>query len=296
MMDFGIGILLIGGIVFLAYNAGAFTTFGIPPPTGAAGGEVFGTPASPYANPSGLQANVQFNTPPMAISDTKVTSVNPTQLALTSAGSVAGAAAMAPASFAALGLTGAAAGAAVAGIGVVVAIAAALYAAHLARAKQATDENSAMNLGVIGIDKDLAMVNAAYNSRQISASDAISLVNQLFHNYWALVTPHIQPGRNGCAGGGSCPPWPTGGNGCSGSIGAACCVGCYDLAGDSAAKVFSVADGGDGVTPMHWGVHGVIAVLQTGGGKVHFPRVYPSKYGGKDRPAYNQSWLQISHA
>ena len=294
-MDFLLGMGLIGVLVYLGYNGGAFASFGVVPPA----------PASPYANPGGLQSNAQFGTPPLvspgspsaqgSIGNNSTTGPNTTQLALTAGTSVGVAAVSAPASFAALGLTGAAAGAAVAGIGAVVAIAAALYAAHLQRAKQAKDENSAMNLGVVGFDHDIAMVQQAYNARHISASDAISLVRQLFNNYWALVTPHIQPGRNGCVGGSACPPWPAKGNGCSGNIGAACCVGCYDLAGSEQAHVFSSTDGGDGVTAYHYGAAGTIAVLQVGGGVVLYQRVYPSKYGGKDRPAYKLTWSQISH-
>jgi type II secretory pathway pseudopilin PulG len=294
-MDFGIGLLLIGGVIYLAYNSGAFAQFGIVPPA----------PLSPYANPGGLQANAQFSTPPLvspgspsamgSIGNNQASGPNKTGLAITAGTSVGVAAVSAPSTFAALGLTGAAAGAAVAGIGAVVAIAAALWAAHLQRQKQAKDENSAMNLGIVGFDHDIQMVNAAYNARRISASDAISLVRQLFNNYWALVTPHIQPGRNGCVGGSACPPWPAKGSGCSGNIGAACCVGCYDLAGSDQAHVFSSTEGGDGATAFYYGAAGTIAALQVGGGVVLYQAVYPSKYGGKSRPAYKLAWSQISH-
>ena len=291
-MDILLPVALIGGILYLIYNSGALTQFGISPPT----------PLSPYANPAGLQPTAQFTNPPVTIPQTPVytnapvTSANTVQLAATATASIGTAAVATPASFAALGLTGAAAGAAVAGIGAAVAIAAALYAAHVARTKQAKDENSAMNIGVQGYDSDMKQVNAAYNSRQIDANAAISLCKQILANYWALVTPHIQPGRNGCGGGGNCPPWPASGNGCSGSIGAACCVGCYDLAGGPNAAVLAATDGGDGVNHYYFGTGGTIAVLQHGGGPVAYQHVFGSKYGGKDRPGYRLNWVQVAAA
>lgn len=285
-----LGLALIGGVLYLAYNSGALAQFGIGVPSATA----------PVSNPAGLQSNISFTSPPVAPvalpSPSQVTGVNPTQLALTAGVSVGSAAAATPASFAALGLTGAAAGAAVAGIGAVAAIAAALWAAHEQRVKQATDENSAMNLGVAGYDNAMRQINAAFNARQIQASDAITLVQQVFATYWAEVTPHIQPGRNGCNGGASCPPWPVSGNGCSGDIGAACCVGCYDLAGGSGPAVLGTADGGDGSTPFYFGTEGTIITLQHGGGVVAYQAVYGSKYGGKNRPGYRLVWSQISAA
>jgi len=287
-MDVLLPVLLVGGLLYLAYNSGALTQFGISPPT----------PLSPLNNPGGLQPSAQFTNPPVTlprtpvVTNAPVTSANTGQLAITGAASVGTAAISAPSSFAALGLTGAAAGAAVAGIGAVVAIGAALYAAHLARVRQAKDENSAVNLGVQGFDSDLKQVNAAYNARQIDAASAISLVKQILANYWALVTPHIQPGRNGCGGGNGCPPWPASGNGCSGSIGAACCVGCYDLAGGAQPATLAASDGGDGVNPYYFGIGGTIAVLQHGGGPVAYQYVYGSKYGGQNRPGYRLNWVQ----
>jgi hypothetical protein len=201
----------------------------------------------------------------------------------------------APASFAALGLTGAAAGAAVAGIGVVVAIAAALWAAHEQRVAQAKSENYAVVIGVQGWDADMLKVNQLYNARQLDAASAIQLVQQIMYQYWQLVTPHIQPGRNGCSGGGGCPP-VTSANPCSGSIGAACCVGCYDLAGGPDSHVFTADQGGDGATPFYFGAQGTIIVLQHGSGRVLYQKVFASKYGGRDRAAYILNWAPVSAA
>jgi hypothetical protein len=273
------------GLIYLAYESGALAPLGI---------------LSPQQAPQGLQPNAQFTTPPALPpgqtnlgSLSTVTSANLGALGITSAVSVGTAAATAPSGFVALGLTGAAAGAAVAGIGAVVAIGAALWAAHEQRKKQATNENAAVNVGVQGFDQDIRTVNQAYNSRQIDAPSAIQLVQQVLAQYWALVTPVIQPGRNGCSGGQACPP-VTSTSPCSGSIGAACCVGCYDLAGNGPQPhVFQPSEGGDGVTPYYFGVGGTIQVLSQGGGRVLYQEVFGSKYGGRDRPAYILTWSQV---
>lgn len=151
-----------------------------------------------------------------------------------------------------------------------------LFAAHALRAKQATNENSAMNLGVAGFDQDLSTVLTAYNSGAIDANGAIQAANQSLTNYWALVTPHIQPGRNGCSGGTGCGPvvgGPPGHGGCTsgqiactGTIGAACCVGCNDI-------------------KASWA--NVIWAMQNGGGTVNICAVDASKYGGVARAGYS---------
>jgi hypothetical protein len=160
--------------------------------------------------------------------------------------------------------------------------------------KQAKDENSAMNIGVQGVDADMRTINQAYNARQITAQDAIKLLPSVMANYWNLVTPHIQPGRNGCSSGNACPPWPASGNGCSGSIGAACCVGCYDLAGGASPAVLQASDGGDGVHPIYFGVEGAMQVVRQGGGVSAMQMVYGSKYGGQNRTGYRITWAQIA--
>lgn len=288
-------LLLVAGVVYLAYSSGAFAAFGVLPPAPSQ------TPLSPASFPKGLQSGVPVGGAGPVMSGTiragvsggsGTTGANTTGLLVTGAATVGTAAAATPASFAAIGLSGAAAGAALAGVGVVAAIAVALWQAHEVRKKQATSENAAMNLGVQGYDEGLRQINQAFNSRQISASDAITLLNQVWQQFWQLVTPVIQPGRNGCSGGASCPPWPTGGNGCSGNIGAACCVGCYALAGDQGQAVQFPGQS----SPLRFGIAGTIRTLQEGGGVVYYQEVYSSKYGGKDRPAYTLVWSQISAA
>ncbi len=163
--------------------------------------------------------------------------------------------------------------AAVAGIGIVGAIAGALFAAHEQRLKQATDENSAVNLGVAGFDRDIASVGGAVNAKQITIVQALPLLATIKANYWALVAPHIQPGRNGCQSGAACPGGQVGGKGCTtgqckcgGSIGGACCVGCCNING-------SIAN--------------IIALYQSGrSGSAEICHVFGSKYGATDRPTY----------
>lgn len=176
-----------------------------------------------------------------------------------------------------------------AGVGVAVTIFVILWNKHLARVKQAKDENSAMNLGVDGFDSDLKQVNAAWNAGQLDMNTAISASQQVLAQWWALVTPHIQPGRNGCGGGNGCATVIAQGNAliakgkdsCNdypgSAIGAVCCVGCFALH----QAIYGNADGS---------IPGVVKVLQQGGGVTQIPKVFPSKYGGLTRAAYSLTW------
>ena len=164
-----------------------------------------------------------------------------------------------------------------AGVGAVIGIIAGLLGKHALRAKQARNENSAVNIGVSGFDSDLRQIQQAFKSGQISAQDAIQAIEQTaMPGYWTVVTPQIQPGRNGCNSGSSCPP-DTSAQGvqpCHGNIGAACCVGCYQL------------------EPSITGPSGVLAALsgqsQSKGGPytadIHI--VAGSSYGASTRGAY----------
>jgi hypothetical protein len=152
-------------------------------------------------------------------------------------------------------------------------IASALLAAHNLRKKQATNENTAMNLGVQGWDSDTAQVNKAYNARQITAQEAIKLMGQVMAQYWALVGGQIQPGRNACQDGANCPPnwvpgtaWPSSGEG------AACLVGC---------------------APLLASYKNAVAALQANGGNSAVIEVYGNtKYGGSTRLPYTLTWQQ----
>lgn len=165
-------------------------------------------------------------------------------------------------------------GAAVAvGIGLI----AGLLAAHALRAKQAKNENSAVNIGVSGFDSDLRKIQQAFSSGQADLSTSVQAAQLVLQNYFSLVTPTIQPGRNGCNGGASCPSPASdtaASSYCKGNIGAACCVGCIDI------------------VPSVLGPDGVIAALQgqstapEGHNVAKIRKVFPSKYGAKQRDAY----------
>jgi hypothetical protein len=126
---------------------------------------------------------------------------------------------------------GAAAGPVGAAVGLVVGLIAGFMAAHELRKKQAQNENQAVNLGVTGFDQGLRQLQQAYKAGQVSPANAQQGVSVLINNFWQEVVPHIQPGRNGCNNGSSCPPDTSaqGRQPCTGNIGAACCVGCYPL-------------------------------------------------------------------
>jgi len=168
-------------------------------------------------------------------------------------------------------------GAAAGPIGVAVAVGigliAGLMAAHALRAKQAKDENSAVNIGVNGFDADLKSIQQALASGQVDVATAIQGAQVALQNFWQLVGAHIQPGRNGCSSGSACPASAPA-NYCSGSIGAACCVGCGDL------------------NPSVLGPNGVIAAIQgtstapEGPNVAHILKVFSSKYGANQRNAY----------
>jgi len=167
-------------------------------------------------------------------------------------------------------------GLAVVAIGTIIA---GLLAKHELRKKQATDENSAMNIGVQGFDSDLKTIQAAYKAGQIDAAGAIQGVQTALQGYWTVTVPHIQPGRNGCNGGSSCPgPAPAGKNPCTGNIGATCCVGCFDLA-----ATLTVADG---ILPAIQGISTNPAGKYVG----RVAAVSASKYGGLARAEYTLDW------
>jgi hypothetical protein len=280
--------LIIAIIGYVAYSSGALTSIGLPPPAAAPQAGVVPAASISAAQTAGLQPNVSFsssaiqqelpsNTASMGVSIGAAIAASPTIL-----GSFGVAANVVPV----VGQV----------VSAVASISAALLAAHNARIKAARNENAAMNNGIAGYDSGMRQINAAYNARQLTASDAIHLVQMVLAQYWAEVTPVIQSGRNGCQGGTACPPWPKSGNGCSGNIGAACCAGCYDLAGGPDPFVFTPAQGGDGVTPMYYGTQGTIIVLTQGGGKVLYQEVFGSKYGGIERNPYVLVWTQFSAA
>ncbi len=161
------------------------------------------------------------------------------------------------------------------------AISDALFAASAKRASAARDENGALAAAVPGWDQAVKTVVNAYNTGQITASQTTQLLDQVMGNYWSEVGPHIQSGRNGCSNGSSCPgsAQPSSplalattapSTYCSGSIGAACCVGCASLQ-------LSVDN-----------INAALTITSNNGQAVqtNVQAVFPSKYGGISRPKY----------
>jgi hypothetical protein len=161
------------------------------------------------------------------------------------------------------------------------AITSVLLAASAARAKAATSENAAVAAGIPGFDTAVGQIAQGFNAGTITYTQAQTLFGLALSNFWAEVTGKIQSGRNGCNTGANCPPssnvasssatsTTASSNYCSGSIGAACCVGCADLALSVSNLQWAVAQCAKTGLPQ-------TAFIQT---------VYASKYGGANRPSY----------
>jgi hypothetical protein len=173
---------------------------------------------------------------------------------------------------------------------IVGAIAGSLLAAHQRRLREATDENSAVNKFIADMDGSIATIGNAYNRGQLSGYQAAQYFEQLWQHYWAEVTPHIQPERNGCNGGASIPRSRGGdlansacGGGvgwsaiankykCSGDWGAACCVGGAVIEGTISNLKYGAMKADSGAR----GNRVSVRVCQT----------FASQYGGRARAAY----------
>ena len=166
-----------------------------------------------------------------------------------------------------------------AAIGAIAGAIAGIFGSHAARAQSAKTEDAAMNEGVAAFDKALKALNAALKSGQIDANGALQVAQQnIVPGYWTVVAAKIQPGRNGCNTGSSCPPGTPGKNPCQGNIGAACCVGCYDLM-----QSLSNPDG----------VFAALAGQSVHPAGPYVSRLAPvnsSKYGGQARSEYTLDW------
>lgn len=172
------------------------------------------------------------------------------------------------------GAWGAAAGPIGAAVAVGIGLIAGLLAAHAQRAAEAKNENQAVNLGVSGFDQGLQQIQQAFNSGAEDAPTCAQAAALLLTNYWAEVAPHIQPGRNGCAGGASCPGQNIPANYCSGNIGAACCVGCESLERS--------INGPDGVLAALGGT----STSKNGPTAADIYQVFSSQYGTTGRSGY----------
>lgn len=157
---------------------------------------------------------------------------------------------------------------------IVSAVAGVFFAASAARAKAATSENQAVAAAVPPWDQNVQQIVQLFNSKQINAAGVATLSNAIMSNYFMEVGPQIQSGRNGCNSGNMSKAQADaqfpGLKQCSGSWGAACCVGYADL--------------WNGVNNMIYA-----AKLAENTGKptpAVIPAVFASKYGGTNRPQY----------
>lgn len=155
-------------------------------------------------------------------------------------------------------------------------IAGGLLAASAKRAQQARTENAATNSGVAHFDDAVTQIFNALNAGQIGPNDAITLFAPVYQQYWSIVSPQIQPGRNGCKNGSAIPQMQGGGVGhgdknmyfgcgTKADWGAACCVGSVIKA--------SIAN--------------AIWAIQNPGQQATIPKVFASKYGSAAREGYH---------
>jgi hypothetical protein len=267
--------LLLGAIIaFLLFKSGALN--------GVLGGALSSSQLSaasaltgaPNTTPVTPPPAVKVAPSPVVASSIKTTGVEVStgiSTAATAATAVAKAAGAGSAALSAIPVVGAA----------FAAIASVLIAASQKRAQEAESENQAVAQGVPAWDQAVATIANAFNAGQITAAEAQQGFALTLSNYWSEVTPQIQPGRNGCNGGKSCPASAnvnsdnaTGTTApssyCSGNIGAACCVGCSDLA-------LSVSNLNYAASIAEKTGKPATAFIQT---------VFASKYGGVNRPSY----------
>jgi hypothetical protein len=242
----GVLVGLIGA--YLVWQSGVLTQFGVPAP-GATAGTQTGPPVQVVSPSSAVGASLQTGT--------------------AAANGVAAGLNLVP----------------VAGPAISVAfklLSSTLLAASAARAKAATSENAAVAAGIPGWDAAVGQIASSYNSGAITATQAATLFAATLTNFWSEMQGKIQSGRNGCNYGANCPPSVNpssdqstaivgAANYCSGSIGAACCVGCADLS-------LSVAN-------LQWAVSQAAKSGQSTNAFIQ--TVYASKYGGANRAAYN---------
>jgi len=275
-----IELLVIAAGVAILYESGMLSSIGLAP-TPSLVSQGLDSPTAAQQRQQALisQQNLNLAQPgtPAGISKAGLAVQGAAQIG---GGAVAGSTALANTSIA--GVSGAALGAITAGIGVAVTIFAVLWSRHQMRAKQAKDENSSVNLGVSGFDSDVQVINQQYNAGNIDLQTALKAVQQAYAQFWAITTPHIQPGRNGCTGGSSCAGMiataKTGKQSCTGDKGAACCIGCVPL-------YYSLYDPGNwtGASPQG---PGIVTVLMAGGGVSTCKTIGASSYGTKARTGY----------
>jgi hypothetical protein len=165
-----------------------------------------------------------------------------------------------------------------AGIGAVAGAIAGIWASHAARAQGAKSENQALNSAVIAFDASLKNVFGAVNAKQITAAEAIPLLQGILGYYWQGMAKYmVGPGRNDGSAGGTkctsvvvCNQQSAPGLACNSGCTAGCCVGC------------------DVFTPT---INQAINIMQQMGGTLTVCPVYGNtKYGAVSRPAYTLTY------
>jgi hypothetical protein len=176
------------------------------------------------------------------------------------------------------GQASAGAQAGIAALGIIGSVVGGLLAAHTARVKGATAENSGIDAIVPAFDKDMLEINAAYKSGSISGGMAVTYLSQVHDQYWQYMSsfnghPGVQmracpPGQvGGPMGKGGCTSGqPICDKGCT----AGCCVGCSAINGSIANAIWAV----------QVGYHGQVAVCA----------IFAGKFGSHDRAGYTLSW------
>lgn len=154
--------------------------------------------------------------------------------------------------------------------GVLMKIIGSFWAKHDARVAGAKLENVHVNSAVIAWDQSMQAIFAAANSsdpsQQISPAIAAQQVQAQYQQFWAVVSPFTHgPGEADASYGGL----QCSGMKCNKGCTAGCCVGCLDL---------------------YPAVQQAVAAFQAGGGTVTVPKVFPSKYGVKERDSYNLTY------
>jgi hypothetical protein len=171
-----------------------------------------------------------------------------------------------------------------AGVGALVGIIAGLFEASAQRAKDAKEENQAVNQYLPAWDQGMQAIFSAANAGTATPAECISAVQSLMSNWWqAAAQFHGLPGVADASNGGSnCGTYvsgqttacsPTGGPQCNKACTAFCCVGCRDL---------------------YPGAQDAIAVFsKPGGGTVNICEVYGSSYGATQRNGYSLTYTPV---
>lgn len=200
----------------------------------------------------------------------------------TAAGNTGLAGALTPAALAPLAAAGPV-GAVVAGVA---ALASSFLAASAQRAKQATNENTAVASAVQHLDQSLAQLFSAANAGSIAGSDAANLCDQLWQQYWQICGPQIQPGRNGCQNGALIPAVTGYTNGQQGDGKGSCYYGCPNSPGANSSWGISCCIG----SAIKQSLANCKAVFLAGSGTAGMCTLQPSKYGFPGRGGYTLSY------